>query len=79
MVAPLILDPFWYTSYPATPTLSVDPVQERVNDDWVRPETARLVGAVGASVSGAASVVTNRELLAADILVAASIALTKYV
>ena len=61
-------------SYPATPILSVDAVQDRFVVVEVVPVAAKLVGAVGALVSG--NVVAVAVVLAAEIFPAASLALT---
>ncbi len=44
--------PFLYTSYPVTATLSVEAVHVSTNADWIILKAARLVGAVGAMLSG---------------------------
>jgi hypothetical protein len=41
----------WYTSYPVTPTLSVDAVQDKLVVESVVPEAIKLVGTVGACES----------------------------
>jgi hypothetical protein len=47
-VTEVATDPPWYTSYPVTPTLSVDALHERLTLDEVVPVTARPPGALGA-------------------------------
>ncbi len=47
-----IFRPFWYTSYPATPILSVEAVQLSVKDACVIEDAKRPVGAEGACESG---------------------------
>ena len=46
-----ICDPFLKTWYPATPTLSVDAVQERLICDEETTEAERFVGTLGGVVS----------------------------
>ena len=69
-----ILTALRYTSYPVTPTLSVEAVQLNVADVAARLDDVNAVGAVGACTS---VVVTVIVLLLADTLPAASNAFTK--
>ena len=50
-------------SYPVTATLSVEAVHESVTELWVILDAVKLVGAVGAWVSGGGRVVTFNVLL----------------
>jgi hypothetical protein len=54
-------DPFSSTRYPVTPMLSVDADHEIPNEPLVDAVCVRLLGAVGAAVSGQAFVVASSE------------------
>jgi len=66
------------TLYPATPTLSVDPVHVRLICEIEAAVAMRLAGAVGGVVSGAVGVVAVAVLEYALLLPAASSARTRY-
>ena len=65
-----------HTSYPVTPTASVDAAQFNVKLVWVIDADDSVAGTVGAVTSAAALVVTLSAVLCADQFPAASLALT---